>query len=91
MDELNEKINNLIKYLCDEDKKIGKFKTTKGLESRTVIKTKIREILGIDEQCSQCLQFKFKYDLSLIEGTKEKICQDCAEKIIKGDLKVRED
>jgi len=51
---------------------------------------KIRKILGLDKQCSQCFQWKFKYDLSLIEGTNKDICQDCLEKIMRGEQKVQE-
>lgn len=93
MDELNEKINKLVEYL-DIQKDLergGLYLTKDGSESLTIMKMKIRKILGFDKRCSQCFQYKMKYDLSLIEGTDKEICQDCLEKVMRGELQVRED
>ena len=93
MDEFNEKINKVLEYLdIPEDKeRRGLLVTKDGSESMTIIRIKVRKILGLDKQCSVCNQWKFKYDLSLIEDTEKEICQDCLEKVMRGELKLNED
>ncbi len=93
MDELNKKINNLLEYLDipEDPKRPGLYLTKNGSESLTLLKMRIRQILGFDKRCSQCFQYKMKYDLSLIEGSDKEICQDCLEKVMRGELQVHED
>ena len=86
MNEIDKKINNLLEYL-DIQKDLqrkGLYITKDGSESLTLIKIKVRKILGFDKQCSQCLQYKMKYDLSLIGNTNKEVCQECLEKILTG-------
>lgn len=58
--------------------------------TRTELVNEIKKILGIDKQCFQCLEYCFEHDLSVVEETGNWVCQDCAEGIIGGDIKVKE-
>lgn len=103
---MNEKIDKLItwlnpqisrKGLPDSDGQEGEryilppigVETSRSF-TRKEFREEIKKILGIDKQCFQCLEFHFLHDLSVIEETGELVCQDCAEGIIAGNIKVRE-
>ena len=94
MEDFNQKIDDLLKYLDVEkiytDKSGEQYITSDGAKTRLDTIEKIRQILGIDEMCVNCCKYKFKYDLVLVEGIGKKICQDCAEGLISGDLKINE-
>lgn len=95
---MNERIDNLIKWLDFPevgDEKLLVLATKNGsddsrLFTKEQVRKKIRKILGIDKQCFQCSDYHFDGDLSLVEGTENLVCQNCAEKIINGDIKLRE-
>jgi len=93
MDELDKKINKLLEYLDiqEDPQRPGLYLTKDGSESLTLLKIRIRKILGFDKRCSVCHQYKMKYDLSLIENTDKEICQDCLEKVMSGNIKINED
>jgi len=59
----------------------GKIYTEKEL------KDVIRKILEIDDKCDQCGEYFFKFELSKVGETQFKICQNCAELIMEGQLK----
>ena len=96
---MNEKIDDLIKWLDFPEVGEEKFlvlptkngKDDSRLFTKDQVRKKIRRILGVDKQCFQCLEYHFDGDLSLVEGTEHYICQNCAEKIINGDIKLREE
>lgn len=89
MEYFDDKIDKVLKYLKVEKKKDinGNFfyRTSEGkLSQQYELRQRIREILGIDKQCSQCLDWKFDGDLSIIENSDKLICQKCAEEILVG-------
>ena len=101
---MNEKIDKLIDWLRIQTKTID-YKVyyvvkvinaeklgRKNYEiiSKDEFRNQIRKILGIDRQCFQCLDWHFEHDLSVVEGTDHMVCQNCAEGIISGDIKLRE-
>lgn len=93
METLDRKIDKLIEVLKIKKRRDvngnSYYSTTEGkLYQRHDLKQLIREILGIDKQCSQCLDWFFNYDLSVIEGSDQLICQKCAEDIIAGVKKL---
>ena len=95
MKTLDEHIDKLIKVLLikkkrDKDGYYYQTKIGKIYRKSDFIKL-IRETLGIDKQCFNCLYWKFDYELSFIEGTKKLICQACAEGIISGTVKLIEE
>lgn len=87
---MNEKIDKLIDYFKPYKVHDGIYRIGATAYSRKEIRDKIRKILGIDKQCFQCLEYHFEHDLSVIEETGNLVCQDCAEGIIGGSIKVRE-
>lgn len=100
---MNEKIDKLIDCLKIETQTVDgvqyflfvpeKSETKNNIyeqKTKKELRDEIRKILGLDEQCFQCSEYCFKDDLSIVEGTNNLVCQDCAEKIINGTLKLRE-
>ena len=94
---MNEKIDKLIEWLNPQVTREDKIVLPPfGVESsrfytRSEFRDEVRKILGIDKQCFQCLEYFFEHDLSVVEETGKLICQDCAEGIINGTIKVREE
>ncbi len=80
--DIDERLNNVLEYLCISDSKKNKFRTRKGFVTEKRIKRRLRSILGIDKQCFYCLKYKFDYELTLIKETKKNVCQDCIERLI---------
>ena len=75
MENLDEKLENLIEYLLlKPEGQLKLFKVSKGFKNRNSLKKEIRKILGIDEQCFQCLDFHMKDEMSLVENTDKKVC-----------------
>ncbi len=63
--------------------------TTEGkITKRSELRGLIRKTLGIDKQCFQCSNYFFDYELSVVEGTPNLVCQGCAELIIGGKVKL---
>lgn len=96
MENIDSKIDSLIDILKLERKtdKYGDFfyLTTEGkIYQRHELRKLIRETLGIDEQCCVCNQYFFRYEMSDVEKSKKKICQDCLSKVMKGELLINED
>lgn len=93
-EEFNNNIEKFLQYLGISFAENGtgflEYKTLEGLKKRGDIIEKARQILGVDEICFNCNKFKFKYDLVLVEGMAKKVCQECAEGLINGDLKINE-
>ena len=93
---MNEKIDKLIEWLNPQVTKDDRIvlppigvKQSR-LLTRTQFRTRVRKILGIDKQCFQCSEYHFDGDLSMVERTGHLVCQNCAEGIINGTIKVRE-
>lgn len=55
------------------------------------LKERMRQILGIDKRCFNCQKWKFKYELTNLEGSALLVCQDCAEEIINGKTVIPEE
>lgn len=95
MEDFNERIDNLIDYLNVKTQRQNEdeyyFLTEEGAQSRLTVIQRVREILGADEKCFNCKKYKFKFELSVVEGTDKKVCQDCAEGILDGSVKLQEE
>ncbi len=87
---MNEKIDKLIEVLNLKFNKDGYCITSWGKKTRAGLRATIREVLGIDKQCFQCLEYFFDGDLSKVEETGQLVCESCAEGIISGSIKIKE-
>ncbi len=82
---IKRRISNVMEYLnISKGKKIDKILTSKGKKSRKEVEEHIRILLNIDKQCFQCLEYKFRFDISFVEDIGQNVCSDCVEKIIGG-------
>ncbi len=92
---MNEKIDKLIEWINPQTMSDGKMvllpigTEPSRLFTKSEFRNEIRKILGIDKQCFNCLEYYFDGDLSVVEETGNWICQDCAEGIISGSIKIK--
>lgn len=93
---IDAELNKLIEVLnvpVEKDEEGREYwNTTEGrIYQRHELRKVIREVLGLDKQCFQCQGYFYEWQLSQVEGTPDLVCQDCAEGIISGAVKLRED
>lgn len=92
---MNDRVDQLITVLKIEQKSDSegkKYYDTKNgsIYQRNELRDLIRRTLGIDKKCFQCDQWKFDGELVEVEDTGSFVCEECAKKIISGEVKLRE-